>query len=167
MDQEVWRGRGRVLFPFYNHCPQKESSAREHQTLKFNPESPCPAPLIWSVLHRLRSLSELTILTWKKISNKDICDSISLVGPHSSGAPLVFIVMEMMLFANWLLHLPGATFPTISLTRRVSPSIHSFEFRTFYGLPVVSVHMKDLKQHDTARKGQPKYVKVFLNASPN
>ena len=124
MDQEVWRGRGRVLFPFYNHCPQKESSAREHQTLKFNPESPCPAPLIWSVLHRLRSLSELTILTWKKISNKDICDPISLVGPHSSGAPLVFIVMEMMLFANWLLHPPQATFPTtISLTRRVSPLI--------------------------------------------
>ena len=87
MDQEVWRGRGRVLFPFYNHCPQKESSAREHQTLKFNPESPCPAPLIWSVLHRLRSLSELTILTWKKISNKDICDPIRQLGPHSPGAP--------------------------------------------------------------------------------
>ena len=117
------KGReGRVLFPFYNHCPQKESSAREHQPLKFNPQ--CPAPLIWSVLYRLRSLSELTILTWKKISNKDICDPISHAGPHSSGAPLVFIVMEMMLFANWLLHPPQATFPTtISLTRRVSPLI--------------------------------------------
>ena len=44
-------GRGVVLFPFYNHCPQKESTGREHQTLKFNPEfACCPSHLICPAL---------------------------------------------------------------------------------------------------------------------
>ena len=125
MDQKVWRGReGRGGFYFHFITIAHKKSPLLESIKHWNSILSSPAPLIWSVLYRLRSLSELTILTWKKISNKDICDPISHAGPHSSGAPLVFIVMEMMLFANWLLHPPQATFPTtISLTRRVSPLI--------------------------------------------
>ena len=125
MDQEVWRGeRGGFYLHFIFITIAHKKSPLLESIKHWNSILSSPAPLIWSVLHRLRSLSELTILTWKKISNKDICDPISHAGPHSSEAPLVFIVMEMMLFANWLLHPPQATFPTtISLTRRVSPLI--------------------------------------------
>ena len=173
MDQEVWRGeRGGCISTLHPVSTKRVHRvwASEHQTLKFNPQRPRPAPshLICPPLAEIVIRANYIDL---EVGRRFLI-KISVIPSGSSGLilqepPLVFIVMEMMLFANWLLHLPGATFPTISLTRRVSPGIHSFEFRTFYGLPVVSVHMKDLKQHDTARKGQPKYVKVFLNASPN
>ena len=83
-------GRGEIFSLLYIQCPQKESTECEHLSIKhWNsiPSVPALPPLTWSVLHWLRLLSELTILTWKKISNKDICDPIRQLGPHSPGAP--------------------------------------------------------------------------------
>ena len=100
-----------------------------------------PAPLIRSVLYRLRSLSELTILTWKKISNKDICDPIKQLGPHSPGAP-----PGIYCYGNDVICKLTSSFALRRLFQRYhwpGEFLCSFEFQTFYGLPVVSVHVKD------------------------
>ena len=86
--EEGREGRSLFLLHTLQLVSQKESTAEtEHQTLTFNPPRPCPALSSDLSSYRLRLLSELTILTWKKISNKDICDPIKQLGPHSPGAP--------------------------------------------------------------------------------
>ena len=169
MDREVWRGERGGLYLYFTpsvHKKSPQSVSIKHWN-SIHSSVPALPPLTWSVLHRLRLLSELTILTWKKISNKDICDPIRQLGPHSPGAPPGIycygndVICKLTSSSAW------GDFSNDIIDQESFSRLHSFEFLTFYGLPVVSVHMKDLKQHDTARKGQPKYVKVFLNASPN
>lgn len=89
MDREVWRGERGGLYLYFTpsvHKKSPQSVSIKHWN-SIHSSVPALPPLTWSVLHRLRLLSELTILTWKKISNKDICDPIRQLGPHSPGAP--------------------------------------------------------------------------------
>ena len=146
-------------FTFYSHCPQKQLVLWcSHQTLKFNP---CPAlPCLSNLIcpgTGLRLLSPLTILTWKKISNKDICDPIRQFGPHSPGAPL-----GIYCYGNDVIcKLTSSSSPGRHLHQRyqrVSPLVG---FQTFYGHSVVSVHMKDLKATRRCMQGSAKLCESF------
>ena len=157
MDQEVWRGeRGGFYFHFITIAHKKSPLLESIKHWNSIPALPCLSNLICPGTG-LRLLSPLTILTWKKISNKDICDPIRQFGPHSPGAPL-----GIYCYGNDVIcKLTSSSSPGRHLHQRyqrVSPLVG---FQTFYGHSVVSVHMKDLKATRRCMQGSAKLCESF------
>ena len=169
MDQEVWRGERGEEFISTSHFTasvHKKSPLRRVSIKRWHSILRVPAPLSSDLSsYRLRLLSELTILTWKKISNKDICDPIKQLGPHSPGAPPGIYCYGNDVICKLTSSSARGDFSN-DIIDQESFSTHLNSKHFMASLLFLSIR-RIKRQHDTARKGQPKYVKVFLNASPN